>query len=722
VLTTDKDPDTTWTPVRILTKPDTPPSAMAFAHQGTNAVGGMASLSLDSSTHVISVADIDSKPLDIYRTHLAQLLAEALHCDPKLASEAISFPREGCIGDLEVTLARLKLKGIDLKKLAADVTMKARSPRWQHGGSVDVLTRLILPYQLPEPSSLLFSNPPFADGAHLRFFYNPAQLPRVVIPHIRSQRATYGRVQNAGLSDSTCPSSGSRRVLVEYSSPAIGKDFDGNHLRSTVLGSFVANAYEHMGWNVVRMNYLGDWGKQIGLLAAALRRYGSEESLESDPLRHIHQVCDMIREPLRHEREAQRLAREEGQAVETGQDDSILAEQDAFFTRMEGGDPAAMALCSRIRNYTLGCLKPAYQRFGFRFDEYCGESQVKAEVISKIETEFRQSGMYEEEDGAWIVDFEKHGGKGKGLGSEKLRDHSGSSTYLLRHVATALERDRSMPFDKMIYVVSSRQNVYFRQVKMVLDLLGRRDLVEKLEHVSFGEVHGISNSLGNAYSLGGILDAYSGLVRDIATADATNCNIARILATAGYGAAVSSLVASMALAKRAQGVAIEPHNVVLDDGESPMRLHTCLVRLSRTVVELRTDEVAAVSPDYSCLESDSTADLLGMMARFPDVVVGAYEGLEPCAVLTYLLGLADAISEEVAEMDDQEEADEYAGKGNTEGNEEDEEEGEGEKLEHRRARLDLYECAEQTLKNGMMLLGIPILNAPDTLNTETEAG
>jgi arginyl-tRNA synthetase len=58
------------------------------------------------------------------------------------------------------------------------------------------------------------------------------------------------------------PSKGKKKIIVEFSPPNIAKPFHTGHLRSTIIGGFIANLYEASGWDVVRINYLGAWGKQ----------------------------------------------------------------------------------------------------------------------------------------------------------------------------------------------------------------------------------------------------------------------------------------------------------------------------------------------------------------------------------------------------------------------------------------------------------------------------
>lgn len=80
------------------------------------------------------------------------------------------------------------------------------------------------------------------------------------------------------------------RTAVEFSSVNIAKPFHAGHLRSTIIGAFLANLYEANGWDVIRVNYLGDWGKQFGLLALGFKKYGTEEELEADAIKHLYDV------------------------------------------------------------------------------------------------------------------------------------------------------------------------------------------------------------------------------------------------------------------------------------------------------------------------------------------------------------------------------------------------------------------------------------------------
>jgi arginyl-tRNA synthetase len=137
-----------------------------------------------------------------------------------------------------------------------------------------------------------------------------------------------------------------------------------------------------------------------------------------------------------------------------------------------------LALWRRFRDISIERYVATYARFNIGFDGYSGESQVNTETIKRVETLLQEKGVYGENNGSWVIDFEKHGSKGLGLAV--VRGRTGTTTYLLRDVAAVLDREQEYAFDKMIYVVSAEQDLYFRRVFRTLELLGRSDLVDHL--------------------------------------------------------------------------------------------------------------------------------------------------------------------------------------------------------------------------------------------------
>lgn len=228
-----------------------------------------------------------SRPIDIYRVYLAEILAKLADCEVTLAYDSIQSPNTLPHGDLTLPVPRLRLKG----KKPGDMCVDFAST-------------------FPDDHPLF--QKPTARGIHLPVFLLPRPLPRLLLPYIFHRQCSYGKNRDAGLRDPSAPGSGRKKVIVEFSSPNIAKEFHAGHLRSTIIGAFISNLYEDMGWDVVKVNYLGDWGKQFGLLAVGWQRFGSEEELAREPLKHLLDVYARINALFKPEQDASKQARDKG--------------------------------------------------------------------------------------------------------------------------------------------------------------------------------------------------------------------------------------------------------------------------------------------------------------------------------------------------------------------------------------------------------------------------
>ena len=138
----------------------------------------------------------------------------------------------------------------------------------------------------------------------MQFFFKPQPLNKLVLPLILKNGRQYGFNPAHGLRDPNHPKGDRKTVIVEFSSPNIAKPFHAGHLRSTIIGGFLSNLYEKAGWNVVRMNYLGDWGKQYGILGVGFEEFGDENALQQNPVAHLFDVYVKISAIAREEAEA----------------------------------------------------------------------------------------------------------------------------------------------------------------------------------------------------------------------------------------------------------------------------------------------------------------------------------------------------------------------------------------------------------------------------------
>ncbi|KAE9375792.1 arginyl-tRNA synthetase [Stipitochalara longipes BDJ] len=606
-------------------------------------------------------ADVLHNPLDLYRSYLAADFHQLVDSDPDLVYKAIQPPNTIQDGDLDIVLPRLKLSGSSPKELAGE------------------LLRQIQPH-------ILFGFP-FQDGIHIRFFFSPKIIPRLLLPYINDRKPSYGIDNTLGLRDG--PDSGRKKVLVEFSSPNIAQDFTSAHLRSTILGAFVANLYETMGWDVVRINYLGDWGKHLGLLGLGWQKYGSAEKAgdRKNLFKYIHNLYNKMEDELRPELEARKNARDAGQDATILDTQGLFAERDATFKRMEDGEEEAIALWKKLRDITVEYYVETYERLNISFDEYSGESEVSMnqEAVAEVETILKSKGIYEEHDGAWVIDYDKHGAK---LGTATVRGRNGSTTYLLRDIATVFDRFKRHSFDKMIYVVCE-QDVHFRQVIKTVELMGHPEIANKLEHITFSKANRRSSHLGDAQLLGDILDGREDFMREVIGASPEEYHI-----EGGDDVAkamgLSSLVVQELRSKK--GHSNNPDlSLLAVEGETGPDLLRCYARLcsaiAATGVRLPPEEFPNV--DYSPLWTSPWFDLLRLMARYPGIIKSAFNTVDPTTILAYIFQIVEEVTYCLDEA------------------EEDESGGEGSNVSSKyAARAVMYESARQILESGMKVLGI----------------
>jgi arginyl-tRNA synthetase len=447
--------------------------------------------------------------------------------------------------------------------------------------------------------------------------------------------------------------------------------------------------YEAVGWDVVRINYLGDWGKHLGLLGLGWQKYGSVQQADDQTnlFRYIHDLYNKMEEELRPELEAIKNARDAGQDAVILESQGLLAERDATFKQMEDGEPDALSLWRRLRDITVEYYIETYKRLNIKFDKYSGESEVSLalEAVVEVETTLNSKGLLEQHDGAWIIDYDKHGAK---LGTGSVRARNGSTTYLLRDIATVFDRLKRHSFDKMIYVVCE-QDVHFRQVFKAVELMGHPDIANKLEHITFAKASRRASHLGDAQLLGDILDQREDFMREVMNASPDDYHIEGGDAVA-KAMGVSSLVVQELRTRKGHSNNFDL-SLLAVEGETGPDLLRCFARLCAAIagtgVNLTAEEIPGV--DYSTLCAPPWCDLLRLMARYPGVVKSAFNSMDSAMILSYLFQIVDEITSCLDEAD------------------EDESGGEGSSVASKyAARAVLYESVRQVLESGMMLLGI----------------
>ena len=356
-------------------------------------------------------------------------------------------------------------------------------------------------YPLQFPESPLIGKPIVAN-TFLQFYFSPVLVPKLVLPLILKTKSRYGLNPKNGLRDRSDPPKGKKKIVIEFSSPNIAKPFHAGHLRSTIIGGFLANLYQGAGWDVIRINYLGDWGRQFGLLAIAFQMFGSEEKLKADPIGHLYDIYVEINRRAEPEEAEIKTKKANNGDVSELEEKSLTGQARQYFKRMEDGDEDALAIWKRFRDLSIERYKQTYARLNINFDQYSGESQVSQESMQTSAKTLKESGVSEESEGAVIIDLTKHSKK---LGKAIVQKKDGTTLYLTRDISEAVGRYEKYQFDKMIYVVASQQDLHLAQLFKILEVMGRKDIADKCQHINFGMVLGMSTRRGTVKFLNDIL-------------------------------------------------------------------------------------------------------------------------------------------------------------------------------------------------------------------------
>ncbi|MBI3182013.1 MAG: arginine--tRNA ligase [Myxococcales bacterium] len=511
-----------------------------------------------------------------YRSAFAQALAKALN-SPVEEVEPQVKPAEAAHGDL--TFATFHLAKAQRKAPPAIASALA--------SSVSVPGLEIVPAG------------PYVNA---RFALTP--FTAEVIDAARAEGRSYGSAESGR----------GKTVVIDYSSPNIAKPIAYHHIRSTVIGHSLANLYRSQGYRVEGINYLGDWGKQFGLVAAGFEEYG-DPSRKGD-LAHLVEVYIKANDRAEREPAFDDRARD-------------------FFRRMEAGEAVALSFWREVRESSVRELEKIYARLGVRFEHYQGESLYQGKTEAVIEEIARTVGV-KQSQGALIVDMPYAEGEPPVL----LKKADGSTLYATRDLAAAIDRHQRFGFDRSLYVISTDQSLHCRQFFGVLERMGK-EWADRLVHVNFGRVHGMSTRKGKIELLNDVLDearnrALEKVKENILAGRIHTADPEGLAEQIGVGAIVFGDLKN----RRITDYTFDWEDVLSMEGHSGPYLQYAHARACSILEKGRPP--AGYEAGRLTLPEEQA--LVRTVARFPIAVREAVEQDEPSVVARHLLDVAAAFS------------------------------------------------------------------------------
>ena len=482
-----------------------------------------------------------------------------------------------------------------------------------------------------------------AVNGYVNFTVNKAALARETIDDVLSKGEKYGSSQEGA----------GRTVCIDYSSVNIAKPFHIGHLSTTAIGSALYKIFNFLGYKAVGINHLGDYGTQFGKLICAYKHWGNREEVQKGG---IHAINDLyVRFNSEATEEMEHEARE-------------------YFRLIESGDKEANELFDWFKDLTLTYVKTIYEKLNVRFDSYAGE-RFYTDKMAPVIDELREKGLLKESEGAQIVDLEPYG-----MPPCLILRSDGASLYATRDLAAAIYRKKTYDFYKCLYVVAYQQNLHFRQVFKVLELMGR-EWAKDLVHVAFGMVSledgAMSTRKGKVVWLEDVIARCVEKAYGIISEKNPELENKRDVAEkVGIGAVIFGALYN----SRIKDIVFSYDKVLSFEGETSVYVQYTCARANSVV------EKGGLPESYVADELlPQEAEVIKEISAFPQAVKDAAEKYEPSIVARYAVDLAQKFNKFYFDCKIL----------TAEGNK-------------KNFRLALTAAALQTLKNALTLLGIGV--------------
>lgn len=453
-----------------------------------------------------------------------------------------------------------------------------------------------------------------------------------------------------------------KTICIDYSSVNIAKPFHIGHLSTTVIGGALYRIFDHLGYNVVGINHLGDWGTQFGKLIVATRKWSSIEEVATHDEYFLNNLY------VKYHKESE-------------QNPQMDDEARAWFKRIEDGDKEAIAYFDTFKEITMKAVGRIYDRLKIKFDSYAGESFYNDKMQPCLDI-LKEKNLLVESDGAQVVNLDEYN-----MPPCLLVKADGATLYATRDMAAAYYRKQTYDFTKCLYVVAYQQNLHFKQLFQVLKLMDFAG-ADDMEHIAFGMVSmedgAMSTRNGRVIWLQEVLDKAVEKARAII--EEKNPNIKdkdAIAESVGVGAVVFSALWN----NRIKDIVFSFDKVLNFDGETAPYVQYTYTRCASAM--RKGGEIDFGDIDITAITTDEGYEVIKSLISFGDSVRQAAKLREPCYVTRHIVDLAEKfnrfyIGHRIV-VDD---------------------------APTRNARLLLTKAVANTIKTGLSLLGI---DAPEEM-------
>lgn len=444
-------------------------------------------------------------------------------------------------------------------------------------------------------------------NAYLNFYVDRKVFEGEILKEILEKKEKYG---------SSDKGSG-KNIVIDFSSVNIAKPFHIGHIRSTVIGDALRNIHDFLGYNTIASNYIGDYGTQFGTMIAAYKLWGDEEKLKENPIKELLALY------VRYNNEA-------------ADDEKMMDDARSEFMNLENGEEEATRLWKHFKEISFNEFDRVYKMLDIDFDNYNGES-YHSEFIPAVLEELKEKNLLVESDGAYIVDLLEFD-----LPPAIIIKSNGSSAYITRDIATAINRKKVYDFDKNLYVVATQQNLHFQQLFAILKLMGY-DFYDDCKHIPFGMVslkdQTLSTRKGQVVFLEDVLNKAVDKTKEIMESrDSKIENVEEVAEIVGIGAVKFQELYN----NRIKDYVFYWDEVLNFDGETGPYVQYTYARAKSVLRKADFKENKEISFDN--ITSDEEFALVKALGNFKDVVAKAAEKYEPSLITRHLTEIAKSFN------------------------------------------------------------------------------
>jgi len=373
---------------------------------------------------------------------IAKQLAKEVNLKEAEILEILEAPKEAELGDFAFPCFKLSAK---LKKNPVEIA-KQLEKEFKGKETKNNLEKVI------------------AKGPYLNFFLNKTNLIETSIDEVKEN---YGRTKEGK----------GKKIVIDFSSPNIGKPMHVGHIRSTIIGDSLMRCYNFLGYNTIGINFLGDVGLHIGKLIVAYELWLDKKALKEDPIKEFLRLYILF---------CQKEKSEISEGIDTEEDfadNEWTNKAREKIKLLELGDKKTHQIWEDIRVQSGKGFDRVYQLLKVNFNETTGPSKFAERGKTAVMEALRKGLAKSEKDGAVYMEFEK-----ENLPKKYILRSNGTASYMTYDIGAAIERDKKYQFDKIIYITDFRQNLHFQQLFAIFKRFGY-NFSDKCKHIGFGTVN-----------------------------------------------------------------------------------------------------------------------------------------------------------------------------------------------------------------------------------------